>query len=510
MESVLINYDLKGKIIDFKTISYDEIAEGMFKIESRIELDKLTINSIADMEEKSEDIEVFKIDYEGKISPITQTKNAVEGINLIEEVILQLNINRLKIKYDLIVSKVQPHNPNETIIVLPEIVDEGELFYELNSHILLVDNTTGRITHKYFESHKTNNWVSDAIELREIKIDTAPYIVDENTRAFGIRVYYYGMSKPNPYSNETISLFVKSDGYLKNILNNYDVMNYGGEWDTNCDGEFLNVKRTLLLSKEKTNGYFNILVKNMITNTRNYEDENGDCESKEKISTETEWLKFNGEIYLNKKTNKDFTATIKIDKAKYIELVKKATKTIYKPKMISNIDSVKTVLRNRVEWFTNINKPNTVKSIITDNGKKLFFDINAIDFGFAENYSAYYPEYDILLLEGGHGTDVCFSIKTGETESTIGNPKYIIPSPKNTYRLNGYFGGQECISYFFQKKENRKFTYLTQFNGNDNSLCTFKEFYWIEETQFIYSKMNYSANSENGEEEYFKGEILMQ
>ena len=102
---------------------------------------------------------------------------------------------------------------------------------------------------------------------------------------------------------------------------------------------------------------------------------------------------------------------------------------------------------------------------------------------------------------------VCFSIKTGETELTIGNPEYIIPSPKNTYRLNGYFGGQECISYFFQKKEKGKFTYLTQFS-EDSDLCTFKEFYWIDETQFIYSKMSYSGNSENGEEEYFKGDIL--
>ena len=74
------------------------------------------------------------------------------------------------------------------------------------------------------------------------------------------------------------------------------------------------------------------------------------------------------------------------------------------------------------------------------------------DYEFSEGNSGYYPEYGILLLEGGHSSDMCFSIKTGESDLTIGNPEYIISSPKNTYRLNGSFGGQECISYFFQKK----------------------------------------------------------
>ena len=117
--------------------------------------------------------------------------------------------------------------------------------------------------------------------------------------------------------------------------------------------------------------------------------------------------------------------------------------------------------------------------------------------------SAYYPEYDILVLEGGHTIDVCFSLATGETENTIGNPEYMVSSPKDTYRLNGIFGGQECISYFFQKKEEGKFTYLTALDF-EYDICTFKAFYWISENEFIYKKMNYSGN---GKEAYYKGEI---
>jgi len=297
MESVSINYNLNGDIIDSKIISYDEIAESQSRIASKIESEKLTINNIFWADEKKVTTEIFEINIVGKIKPIIS--NSSDDVSLIDNVLEQLNLDKETIKTNLIVSKVQPNNKNETIVVIPEIYgvyDEG--FFQLNSHIVLVDNTTKKITHKYFENYKTNGWVSDAVRLAEIKIDTAPYIVSENKRAFGIRIYYYNNSKPNPYSKETISLFLKSENSLKNVLPNYDVMNYGGEWDTNCDGEFIGVKSILIVSKEKTNDHFNILVKSKITETKNYEDKNGECDAKETVTNKTLVLNFNGEAYV--------------------------------------------------------------------------------------------------------------------------------------------------------------------------------------------------------------------
>lgn len=228
MESTLINYDLNGGIIDSKVISYDEIAEGQSKIESKIENNKLTVNNIFWADEKQETIQVFEILDNGKIIPVIIGDFDKESI--VDNVIEQLNLNKQKIKTDLIVSKVQPNNSNETIVVIPEIYGEyDEQMFELNSYIVLVNNATGKITHKYFESSKTNDWISDAIRLAEIKIDTAPYIVAKDKRAFGIRIYCYNNSQPNPYSNKTISLFVKSGNTLKKVLHNYDVMNHIGE-----------------------------------------------------------------------------------------------------------------------------------------------------------------------------------------------------------------------------------------------------------------------------------------
>ena len=216
--------------------------------------------------------------------------------------------------------------------------------------------------------------------------------------------------------------------------------------------------------------------------------------------------------YLKKVKNDDLITIKQIDKVTYNELSQKASKEIHKPKAIKNLDSIKMMLKNRVDWVSESETAqylvsNAIKSIHLENGLKLIYNPRCVDFGFSEGYSGYYPEEDILVLEGGHGSNVCFSIATGETELTIGNPEYMVSSPNNSYRLNGFFGGQECISYFFQKKENGKFVYLTQLNS-DFDICTFKTFYWMSETSFIYTTVNYMTDSVNGTEEYFMGEIL--
>lgn len=230
--------------------------------------------------------------------------------------------------------------------------------------------------------------------------------------------------------------------------------------------------------------------------------------SKEAESFEVEGYVF--DAYLKNAKQDNSISITNIDKIRFEELFKVATKKVHKPKKITNLDSIKTVLKGRVEWVTTFdenNTPiiNTIKSIVPNNGQKLFINQKSNDFGFYEETSAYYPNEDILVLEGGHASDVSFCINTGET-ATAGNPEYIIASPKNTYRLNGSFGGQECVSYFIQKKVSGKFIYLTELSS-EYDLCTFKEFYWINETTFIYSKIGYQNDSVNGQVEYFTGEI---
>ncbi len=232
------------------------------------------------------------------------------------------------------------------------------------------------------------------------------------------------------------------------------------------------------------------------------------------VSNETEPFESEGYVfdgYLKRMENTNAVSAIKIDSAKYSQLLKKASKKTYKPKKIGNLDSIKTILKNRVEWMTKSDWDDDFldvpKSITTANGQKLLVNRETyFDTEFAEGWSGYYPEEDILVLEGGHSVDVSFSIKTGGHYLTAGNPQYIVPSPKGTYRLNGLFSGQDCIDYFFEKRENGQYTYLAEF-GDLYNACEFKEFYWLNENEFIYKKMDYSTDSKKEIEVFFKGHI---
>ncbi len=296
MESVLINYTLDGEFISSILVAYDELTENPTRIISKIIQHRLTRNHIfiEGGEERIEQSEHRVATY-GKIEELSSEEV------LVEEVIQQIGLENAKLNRVLVTTKVNPENTQETIMVIPEYgtLYDDETFFNLNTYLVIVNNLTGAITHKYFESSKTNGWVSDAIRLSGIIIDTAPYIVSENKRAFGVRVSYEGMSRANPYSNETISLFVKSGDALQKVLHNYDVMNYGGEWDTNCAGEFNEEKKVLIIAEETTNGFFDIIVKSTLIHSVNYVPEDGDCEIEKDVTRKKVYLKFDGKTYIS-------------------------------------------------------------------------------------------------------------------------------------------------------------------------------------------------------------------
>lgn len=231
--------------------------------------------------------------------------------------------------------------------------------------------------------------------------------------------------------------------------------------------------------------------------------------SKETTHFEREGFVFDGYLKAIKNKNSPID-TSSITKAQYDKLRLTASKSTYNPKKLTQLNTIKNVLKDRVKWHKEhvFERDDVLKSIRTNSGQELILSqIVAEEVGFDKEYSGYYPEEGILVLVGGHNSDMCYSIKTGETDVTIGNPQYIVPSPNNSYRLNGYFSGQECVSYFFQKKVEGEFVYITEFNW-DYDICTFKEFNWISETVFLFSIMDYSNDSVNGKTLYFKGEII--
>ena len=194
-----------------------------------------------------------------------------------------------------------PNSPTKTIVVIPELVtqynEQDDCCFELNSYILIVNNLNYQIESKFFESYESNGWVSDALVLSKISIDTAPYYLSNEKRAFGIRVRYNGSSRVNPFGYETITLFESQNGLLKTLLKNYKVEEYNGEWDGNCIGEFNSKKKTLIITDNLTNSHLDIFVKSKITNSVAFLDDNNNCDEKETILKKTEILKYENGIY---------------------------------------------------------------------------------------------------------------------------------------------------------------------------------------------------------------------
>tara|TARA_R110002012_G_scaffold75765_3_gene191349 strand:- start:360 stop:1217 length:858 start_codon:yes stop_codon:yes gene_type:complete len=220
------------------------------------------------------------------------------------------------------------------------------------------------------------------------------------------------------------------------------------------------------------------------------------------IITKTKAFKDEGFVFSGylEKLEKAKIETIEIDSLRFYKLYK-ASKRLKQEKLTS-IAKVEKVLASTVKWqFHNV-ADNTMDHIILDNDQVLQINQDANDVTF----SAYYPKERILLFEGGHSSDFSISLKAGESLETVGNPEYIIVSPHKKYRLNGYFGGQECSSYFFQEITGDTYKYLASFN---NVSCYIYKFYWLNDQEFVYCDASF-ATPEKGEQNYYLGKILIQ
>ena len=210
-----------------------------------------------------------------------------------DKVLKQLDLNKSDCHPDLLVSEIMPYAHEKSVLVIPVIMEKTEDSYKCDSYILIINNETGEILNKFYES---NALISDAISITQISIDFAPYKLNSKIRAFGIRVKYEGHSSPNPYENEELSLFVPKDSVLIRILKNFSISSDGGEWDTNCEGQFTSEKKTLIMSDKAVNNFCDIIVKTKIISTKKTK-VNGDCIDKETSLNNTSILHYNNVEY---------------------------------------------------------------------------------------------------------------------------------------------------------------------------------------------------------------------
>lgn len=183
---------------------------------------------------------------------------------------------------------------------------------------------------------------------------------------------------------------------------------------------------------------------------------------------------------------------IEIDSIKYYSTKLKTDISLEKLERIDDPIVTKKMLKGVVD-FNKIDNYYTIKNIHFKNGKTVK-NLSVFDEG---SFVAYFPTEGIILCEGGHSSDLSFNLATAEEIENIGNPDYIIFSQTKQYRFNGYFEGQECSSYFIQKKINNQYKKIIQLDKEfelktGKWLCMITELFWINDQTIFLIESDFS------------------
>ena len=148
-----------------------------------------------------------------------------------------------------------------------------------------------------------------------------------------------------------------------------------------------------------------------------------------------------------------------IDSVKYSSLREKVNPQRIKLEKITDLAQAKQMLEGVVVWDevkdAGYHSLFLIK-ITFRNGKTHFAEDDYTSF------VAFFPQEDILVLEGGHTSDVIFNLTTGEGREIVGNPGFTVYSPSKRFRLNGFHDGQQSV-YFIQEKSGAQWNTIIEF-----------------------------------------------
>lgn len=182
--------------------------------------------------------------------------------------------------------------------VLIEKMPENKIGYKTYAvHVLITDKAN-----KILATNVTIGDYED--ELSAAKIDVANFRLNDNTRAFGVRLTTERLSRAFGYSSEKINLFVYHEGVLKKILNDFEVYSSNKhEMFDNCEGAWNETKTILIMLDKKTNNYNNILAKTQFSGYGYDEKKDGTGNCKENVTrkTSSKILTFDGSVYVEQR-----------------------------------------------------------------------------------------------------------------------------------------------------------------------------------------------------------------
>ena len=197
--------------------------------------------------------------------------------------------------------KVWPFDPSKTIVVLVHFKEgssiavppnDTEGLYDLT--VLLVTSDAGKILNRLSQ---VNAFTSDAIMLDGIAIDTAPYKLGQNLRAFGVRATFNNSSSVSSWEHSQIALYVTQDNKLKQVLERLVVNNKRYEQVDDCIETLVNINRTLSISSTSSFGFADLLVKEKMVVDEGKK-ESSDCKVTNRMMTKDYILHFDGTTYV--------------------------------------------------------------------------------------------------------------------------------------------------------------------------------------------------------------------
>ncbi len=160
-----------------------------------------------------------------------------------------------------------------------------------------------------------------------------------------------------------------------------------------------------------------------------------------------------------------------IDSATYFATKRRVNPRPTELKKITDLEQVKRLLGDRITWWEV--SDDVVEWITTPDGKAIpitgaTHDDETerqpdYDYGWSEGESAYYPDEDILLLIGGHQSEIGVNLTTGDVD--VGNPSFITFSPSKMRRWNGDHDGQDCGNYFIEEKIGGHYRRIIEMEG---------------------------------------------
>ncbi|MGO4390971.1 hypothetical protein AB4Z46_06395 [Variovorax sp. M-6] len=162
--------------------------------------------------------------------------------------------------------------PGRFIVVLPlprPASEPGTTGFDLD--VLLVQQADNgnteraKVVSRLFEEEALTE---DAVRIGEIRVDGARYTLAPDARAFGLRILRQGSSRANPYSNETLTLYVPQGPKLAKVLDRLELTLEQGEWDTNCTGSFETVRGSLSVARASSSGYADLILRQARSDSR--------------------------------------------------------------------------------------------------------------------------------------------------------------------------------------------------------------------------------------------------